>query len=430
MKTSIRVFCLKFQFLELLRKQDIQHQQMTPLEKCSEESDTTSIDFLKVCYQFIISIEITEGDLQQAQLGLAHQYSRSRCQHDVNRQDKPIIQASALMEQMDKNINTFAMRLKEWFSWHFPELAKIVSDNTTYCKLVNLIESRENLNEGVIEQLEEITADEEKAQEIVEASNASMGQDINEADQAQIKMFSQKVVDMISYRESLGGYLHNRMIAVAPNLSTLIGDNVAAKLISQAGSLVTLAKYPASTIQILGAEKALFRSLKSGGNTPKYGIIYNSSFISRAGIKNKGKISRYIANKLAIAARFDQFAVIPNTKMGEAMKQQVEDRLKFFSSGEKPKTNRDVMNNVLEELRNEGLYATAEDSDKADKTVAEVSEKPKKEKKDKKEKKEKKDKKEKKEKKRKHSEVESQDEEVAEKASKKDKKSKKAKHEE
>lgn len=232
--------------------------------------------------------------MKQAQLGLAHQYSRSRCQHDVNRQDKPIIQVIALIEQMDKNINTFAMRLKEWFSWHFPELGKIITDNTIYSKLVHYIENRENINEGMLPDLEEICMDEEKAKEIVEASLISMGQDISEADGAQIKMFSSRVVDMINYRAGLGEYLHNRMNAVAPNLSTLIGDNVAAKLISQAGSLVNLAKYPASTIQILGAEKALFRSLKSGGNTPKYGIIYNSSFISRAGIKNKGKISRYV----------------------------------------------------------------------------------------------------------------------------------------
>lgn len=264
---------------------------------------------------------------------------------------------------MDKNINTFAMRLKEWFSWHFPELAKIITDNSIYAQIVHLIESRENVNESILPKLEELTMDEEKAREIIEASNISMGQDINENDGAQIKMFSSRVVDMINFRESLGEYLHNRMTAVAPNLSTLIGDNVAAKLISQAGSLVNLAKYPASTIQILGAEKALFRALKAGGNTPKYGIIYNSSFISRAGIKNKGKISRYIANKLAIAARFDQFAIIPNTKVGEAMKEQVEERLRFFASGEKPKTNRDVMKQVLEELKDEGLYVTAEDSD-------------------------------------------------------------------
>lgn len=360
--------------------------------------------------------------MKQAQLGLAHAYSRNRCQHDVNRQDKPIIQVSALNEQMDKNINTFAMRLKEWFSWHFPELAKIITDNTVYAKLVHFIENRENINEGILEQLEEITMDEEKAKEIVEAAKISMGQDISESDAAQIKTFSSRVVEMINFRENLGEYLHNRMLAVAPNLSTLIGDNVAAKLISQAGSLVNLAKYPASTIQILGAEKALFRSLKSGGNTPKYGIIYNSSFISRAGIKNKGKISRYIANKLAIAARFDQFAIIPNTKVGSVLKDQVEERLRFFSSGEKPKTNRDVMKEVLEELKDEGLYVTAEDSDKAEpeskpaEEPEEETEKPQKKKKSKKRKRTEDD-----------EEVEAAPEETSEKKKKKKKKSKKQK---
>ncbi len=341
---------------------------------------------------------------------------------------------------MDKNINTFAMRLKEWFGWHFPELAKIVSDNTIYAQLVYLIEHRDNINEEMLPRIEEITLDEEKAREVLEANNASMGQDISDNDTAQIKMFSSRLVEMIAYRETLGEYLHNRMLNVAPNVSSLIGDNVGAKLISQAGSLVNLAKYPASTIQILGAEKALFRSLKSGGNTPKYGIIYNSSFISRAGIKNKGKISRYIANKLAIAARFDQFAIIPNTKMGEALKEQVEERLRFLSSGEKPKTNRDVMKSVLEELKTEGLYVTAEETNKEDASEEEDEEeipvkKAKKEKKDKKEKKEKKEKKDKKEKKskknkkRKHVEVEAQDEEVKDTSEKKKKKkkSKKAK---
>jgi RNA processing factor Prp31 len=264
--------------------------------------------------------------------------------------------------------------------------------------------------------------DEDKAREIIEASNISMGQEISEDDVAQIKMFTTRVVEMITYRISLTDYLHNRMGAVAPNLSTLIGDNLAAKLISQAGSLVNLSKFPASTIQILGAEKALFRSLKSGGNTPKYGIIYNSSFISRAGLKNKGKISRYIANKLAIAARFDQFAIIPNTKVGDALKEQVEERLKFLASGEKPKTNRDVMKSVLEELKEEGLYVNSEAAAKDEQHEAQAE--PKKEKKEKKDKKDKK-----KKNKRKHDEDEEvEPEEAAEPVSEvKEKKKKKSK---
>ena len=105
------------------------------------------------------------------------------------------------------------------------------------------------------------------------------------------------MVALADYRKGLSGYLQEKMASVAPNLATLIGDTVGARLISHAGSLTNLAKYPASTVQILGAEKALFRALKTKGNTPKYGLIFHSSFIGRAKQRNKGRISRYLANK-------------------------------------------------------------------------------------------------------------------------------------
>ena len=146
------------------------------------------------------------------------------------------------------------------------------------------------------------------------------------------------------------------MNAVAPNLATLIGEIVGSKLIAHAGGLTNLSKYPASTIQILGAEKALFRALKTKGKTPKYGLIFNSSFIGRAGLKNKGKISRYLANKCAIAARVDCFSENPTTKFGESLKDQVEERLKFVTSGVKPRKNKEAMADVLKELREEGLF--------------------------------------------------------------------------
>ena len=93
---------------------------------------------------------------------------------------------------------------------------------------------------------------------------------------------------MADYRKKLQGYLSDKMGAVAPSLASLIGDVVGARLISHAGSLTKLAKYPASTVQILGAEKALFRALKTRGNTPKYGLLFHSTFIGRATAKNKG----------------------------------------------------------------------------------------------------------------------------------------------
>merc|ERR1719419_897886 len=148
-------------------------------------------------------------------------------------------------------------------------------------------------------------------------------------------------------RKSLHDYLKNKMDLVAPNLCALIGEIIGARLISHAGSLTNLAKYPASTVQILGAEKALFRALKTRGNTPKYGLIFHSSFIGRAGAKNKGRISRFLANKCSIASRIDAFSETPNTIFGEKLKEQVEERLKMFEDGDVPRKNVDVMKDAL-----------------------------------------------------------------------------------
>merc|ERR1711881_77686 len=130
-------------------------------------------------------------------------------------------------------------------------------------------------------------------------------------------------------------------------LSTLIGDTVGARLISHAGSLTNLAKYPASTVQILGAEKALFRALKTKGNTPKYGLIFHSTFIGRAQQKNKGRISRYLANKCSIASRIDCFSDEATTIFGEKLRDQVEQRLAFLTEGTTPRKNIEVMQEAI-----------------------------------------------------------------------------------
>lgn len=183
-----------------------------------------------------------------------------------------------------------------------------------------------------------------------------MGMDMNESDSLQVQKWSERVVELINFRESLINYLRDRMNAVAPNLQALIGEIVGSKLIAHAGGLTNLSKYPASTIQILGAEKALFRALKTKGKTPKYGLIFNSTFIGRAGLKNKGKISRYLANKCAIASRVDCFSVDPTPKFGESLKDQVEERLKFLASGVKPRKNKEAMDEVIKELKSDGLF--------------------------------------------------------------------------
>lgn len=290
---------------------------------------------------------LTDLSACKAQLGLGHSYSRAKVKFNVNRVDNMIIQSISLLDQLDKDINTFSMRVREWYGYHFPELVKIINDNATYCRLAQFIGNRRELNEEKLEKLEEITMDGAKAKAILDASRSSMGMDISAIDLINIESFSSRVVSLSEYRQSLHNYLRSKMSQVAPSLSALIGEAVGARLIAHAGSLTNLAKYPASTVQILGAEKALFRALKTRGNTPKYGLIFHSTFIGRAAAKNKGRISRYLANKCSIASRIDCFSEVPTSVFGEKLREQVEERLSFYETGEIPRKNLDVMKEAV-----------------------------------------------------------------------------------
>jgi len=119
--------------------------------------------------------QFKEGDLNRAQLGLGHSYSRAKVKFNVNRADNMIIQSISLLDQLDKDLNTFAMRVREWYSWHFPELVKIVPDNYIYARAAKLIKNKSRLSESDLKDLEEITQDEVKAKQILDASRSSMG---------------------------------------------------------------------------------------------------------------------------------------------------------------------------------------------------------------------------------------------------------------
>jgi len=305
-----------------------------------------------------------------AQLGLGHSYSRSKVKFNVNRSDNMVIQAIALIDQLDKDINTFAMRVREWYGYHFPEMVRLVNDNFQYCQLVQLIKNRKCLtgvSDEMLEGIEKIVMDSAKATAICDCARASMGMDISDFDLMNIDIFARKVISLAQYRKKLQGYLSDKMNAVAPSLSSLIGDVVGARLISHAGSLTKLAKYPASTVQILGAEKALFRALKTRGNTPKYGLLFHSTFIGRATAKNKGRISRFLANKCSIASRIDAFSETPNTIFGDKLKEQVEERLKLYEDGTVPRKNLDVMKEAIQAVGAiEAPKRKAEDEGEAD----------------------------------------------------------------
>ncbi|GJN07881.1 hypothetical protein PR202_ga25751 [Eleusine coracana subsp. coracana] len=297
--------------------------------------------------------ELKSSDLEKAQLGLGHSYSRAKVKFNVNRVDNMVIQAIFLLDTLDKDINSFSMRVREWFSWHFPELVKIVNDNYLYAKLAKFIVNKSDLAEKDIPDLAEITGDEDKAKEIVEAAKASMGQDLSPVDLINVQQFAQRVMNLSEYRKKLHDYLVTKMNDIAPNLTSLIGEVVGARLISHAGSLSNLAKCAASTLQILGAEKALFRALKTKGNTPKYGLIFHSSFIGRASTKNKGRMARYLANKCSIASRIDCYSEESTSAFGKLLKEQVEERLDFYDKGIAPRKNLDVMKAAIENMAND-----------------------------------------------------------------------------
>jgi nucleolar protein 56 len=217
---------------------------------------------------------LQSDDLLKAQLGLGHSYSRAKVKFNVNRTDNMIIQAIALLDQLDKDVNLFAMRVREWYGYHFPELVKIVPDNYQYAQAAQFIGDKDTLNEEKLPDLQVLLDDDPtRAQNVLDAARGSMGSGLSELDMINIGAFATRVVSLAEYRKSLAAYLVEKMNLVAPSLTALLGERIGARLISHAGSLTNLSKYPASTVQILGAEKALFRALKTKGNTPKVSCL-------------------------------------------------------------------------------------------------------------------------------------------------------------
>jgi len=268
--------------------------------------------------------EVSAAAMRQMTVGLSHSLSRHKLKFSPDKVDTMVIQAIGLLDDLDKEINTYSMRIKEWYGWHFPEMARIVADNTMYAKVVKEMGMLKNcattdLSDVLPEDLEE---------SLKSAAQVSMGTEISEEDMENIDLLCTQALDLQTYRTELYDYLKNRMAAIAPNLTVLVGELVGARLISHAGSLMNLAKQPASTVQILGAEKALFRALKTKKDTPKYGLIYHASLIGQAAPKHKGKISRVLAAKCALSIRVDALGDTSEATIGIEDRVKVEERLR------------------------------------------------------------------------------------------------------
>jgi nucleolar protein 58 len=266
-------------------------------------ADSSTADLYRAIRTHLPSLipGLVPEDVNTMSLGLSHSLARHKLKFSPDKIDTMIVQAIGLLDDLDKELNTYAMRVKEWYGWHFPEMAKILNDNLAYAKVVIKMGMRENWEASDLAEI----LPEEIETAVKSAADRSMGTEITQEDLENIQALAEQVVSFTEYRQQLGSYLSSRMQAIAPNLTTLVGDLVGARLIAHAGSLMNLSKSPASTIQILGAEKALFRALKTKHDTPKYGLIYHASLIGQATGRNKGKMARVLAAKAAIGLRVD-----------------------------------------------------------------------------------------------------------------------------
>jgi len=247
--------------------------------------------------------------------------TRRKLRKYAQKRDLLAIQAIRAIDDIDKTLNLFAARLREWYSIHFPELDDIVRDHCEYAKIVAYIGSRDAMT---VEALTKIGVPEGRAKRIVEMASKSIGAELSEMDLKVIQRVANIWLDLYNLRRDLTDYISQVMKEIAPNITALVGPLLGARLLSLAGSLEELAKLPASTIQVLGAEKALFRALRTGGKPPKHGVIFQFPEIRRAPRWQRGKIARALATKLAIAARVDFFT---GRYIGDELKKKLMERI-------------------------------------------------------------------------------------------------------
>ena len=248
--------------------------------------------------------------------------AKLRIKGAAEKRDLIIAQAIQTLDDLDRTVNLFMGRLREWYGIHFPELDRLIEKHETYARLVMNLGYRDNFS---FEALEKEAIPKERAEITAKVAETSMGADMAEQDLAEIQVLSRNVLELYELRKNMEHYVDKTMEEVAPNTRAIAGSLLGARLIAIAGSLQNLAMRPASTIQVLGAEKALFRSLKTGARPPKHGLIFQHALLHDAKRWQRGKIARALAGKLAIAARADAFG--GGRYVGDRLKADVDKRI-------------------------------------------------------------------------------------------------------
>jgi len=254
-----------------------------------------------------------------------------RVTEESEKMEPMIVQAVQVLDELDKMINILSTKAREWYSIHFPELSRLVDEHETYMKLVVNLSERENFT---TKSLEEIGVPSPLSGKVVEKASRSLGGSLRTEDLETIKGICREVLSLHKLRKNISDYIASLSEEVAPNTVEVGGPLLTAKLIAKAGSLMKLAMMPSSRIQILGAEKAMFRSMKTGSRPPKHGLIFQHPLIHSAPRRQRGKLARALAGKLTMAARVDAYS---KRFIGDKLKEDLEERIQKLTSSKDKK---------------------------------------------------------------------------------------------
>ena len=266
---------------------------------------------------FASNLQDTLGKLREFALG----FSSTKVTEVSESPDLHIIQAFNSLDEIDKIANGLSSRLREWYGLHFPELDNMIDSINGYAQIV-MAGKRESLSKQVFE---EAGFPESKVDMLSLILSKSRGGDISDVNLTIVQSIAKQILDFHELRKKLEEHIESEMQEIAPNLSAILGTAVGARILGRAGSLKRMASLPASTIQVLGAEKALFRSLKTGSQPPKHGLLFQHAMVHAAPRWQRGKIARAVAAKAVIAARVDVYGEGLNQTLLEKLNVRVDE---------------------------------------------------------------------------------------------------------
>ena len=252
--------------------------------------------------------DVEKDGSNEAKRRTAIALTRKQLKVAASSKDLSISQAISAIDELDQTINLFTERLVEWYGIHFPELERLVKDNASYCEMISKYGFREDFED----------------ERILEEAKSSMGAQVSHQDMEEMRKLASSAVSIVKIRDEYSNYIEENVSIIAPNMTALVGPLITARLMALAGGLRNLAQKPASTIQMLGAEKALFRHLKTGAKPPKHGIIFQYPEVHNTKPWHRGKIARTLAAELAIAARVD---FMSGGMVAEALSEKIQKRI-------------------------------------------------------------------------------------------------------